>query len=50
MDGFKILMAATAAGFFFPAAQHPTQHKEPQTPQGGLTCSDSKLYLQAQHC
>jgi hypothetical protein len=29
---FKILMVADVAGLFLAATEHPTQHKEPQTP------------------
>jgi hypothetical protein len=36
-NGFKILTVAAVAGLFLTAAEHPTQHRQPQTPQGGVT-------------
>ena len=41
-------MAAAVAKIFSMAAQHLTQHKEPQTPEGGHICENSKLLSVAQ--
>jgi hypothetical protein len=43
-------MAAAVAGSFFPAARHPTQDKEPQAPQRGVTCADLRFSSVVQHC
>jgi hypothetical protein len=43
MNGFEILMVADVAGMFLTATEHPTQQHEPQAPQRGHICADSKL-------